>query len=155
MHLKHVTNYDDNLSHHKLLVNSYDTGPFTDFQTIECEALNDGLSIARHLPFTNMSMPYYVAILATYNGLICVGIQEYKSIHNDARVIDFSICFYIDLILWNPLTGEYKTLSKANAHKCCFADETSRRNCWTEFKFTGSGSTLDEERKFARDYELL
>nr|GEW91991.1 hypothetical protein [Tanacetum cinerariifolium] len=82
-------------------------------------ALDDGLSMARPFPFTKLSMAYYVAILATRNGLICVGTQEYD------LIVEYNIHFYNDLILWNPLTGEYKTLSKANAHKYCFASETS------------------------------
>ncbi|KAJ9555544.1 hypothetical protein OSB04_010158 [Centaurea solstitialis] len=96
MHYRHVTAN----GHPKVLVISAAT-PCT-FRTIDCEALRDGLTAARSLPFE--AKPKNMSIVASLDGLVCVGIK--KTRYDNVK--------YSDLILWNPLTGEYKTLSRAN-----------------------------------------
>ncbi|KAJ9555545.1 LOW QUALITY PROTEIN: hypothetical protein OSB04_010159 [Centaurea solstitialis] len=86
--------------HPRLLVISKTT-PCT-FRTIDCEALRDGLTAARSLPFE--AEPQNMSIVASLDGLVCVGIKKTRYEYEK----------YSDLILWNPSTGEYKTLSRAN-----------------------------------------
>ncbi|KAJ9557970.1 hypothetical protein OSB04_012584 [Centaurea solstitialis] len=101
MHCRHVTA----IGHHKLLVISTTT-PCT-FCTIDCEALENGLTATRSLPFE--AKPENMSIVASLDGLVCVGIKKTRY---DAE--------YSDLILWNPLTTEYKTLSRTNTDKECY-----------------------------------
>ncbi|KAI3524507.1 hypothetical protein L1887_03165 [Cichorium endivia] len=106
MHLHHVTN-DDQQNHHKILVLSKTTP--CKFHTIDCESPEDGVSVGRPLPFevspTNMS------VVTSFNGLVCVCIT--KRSYDDK---------YSNLILWNPLTGDYKRLPKSNSPKECYED---------------------------------
>lgn len=93
MHFRHI-------NPNKLLLLSTTT-PRT-YRTIDCEAPEDGLTAIRSLPLdaTNMS------IETLLHGLVCVGLKKCR--------YDFE---YSDLVLWNPLTDEYKILSKGNSHK--------------------------------------
>ncbi|GJR83241.1 putative F-box domain-containing protein [Tanacetum coccineum] len=96
---------DEHQKHHKLVVISR-TEDCT-FNTIDCEAPHNGLTPSRPIPFN--ANPRDIEILTSFHGLVCVGIvgPECDDI-------------YTDLILWNPLTAEYKTLSRANSHRDCY-----------------------------------
>lgn len=108
IHLHHVTN-NDCQNHHKLLLISDTTTTYPYYSSLDCEAPENGLTPSRSFPFkvdlTNMR------ILSSCNGLICVRIIKGKHPRK-----------FFDLILWNPLTGDYKTLSKANSLIECFDD---------------------------------
>ncbi|XP_024961208.1 F-box/kelch-repeat protein At3g06240-like [Cynara cardunculus var. scolymus] len=99
MHLHHVNNQN----HHKLLVVST-TNPCKYFQTIDCETPELGLSAIRSLPFEANSKE--MLVISSLNGLVCVSIDSL--LHGSLR--------YSDIILWNPLTGDYKMLSKDNSN---------------------------------------
>ncbi|KAJ9542055.1 hypothetical protein OSB04_028561 [Centaurea solstitialis] len=101
MHLHHVNNQN----HHKQLVFST-TKPCKYFRTIDCETPEVGLSANRSLPFKANCEE--MSIIASLNGLVCIGIDPLHT------------CRYSDIILWNPLTGGYKTLSKDNSRFNCF-----------------------------------
>ncbi|XP_035836627.1 F-box/kelch-repeat protein At3g06240-like [Helianthus annuus] len=105
MHLHHQ-------NRHKLLFipNTTSSSSCT-FRTIDCESPEDGLTTPRCLPF-KVDSPRNVSIITSFNGLVCVGIIE----HDDNVEEEY----YSDLVLWNPLTGEYRILSKTNAHKECY-----------------------------------
>ncbi|GJR92254.1 F-box/kelch-repeat protein-like protein [Tanacetum coccineum] len=101
------------IDHHqynlKLLVLSK-TEKSLEFATIDCEAppSDKGLTPTRRpLPPFEGITPYKIRILASFHGLVCLGIHERVS------------CVYSHLILWNPLTNEYKRLSKSYSHKEC------------------------------------
>ncbi|KAI3829013.1 hypothetical protein L1987_03126 [Smallanthus sonchifolius] len=81
------------------------------FCTIDCESPDDGLTAPRTLPFMAASLKT-ITFITSFNGLVCMGINYYMNI-------------YSDLLLWNPLTGHYKTLSKTNSHDECY--ETTGR----------------------------
>ncbi|CAI9289033.1 unnamed protein product [Lactuca saligna] len=107
LHLQHATN-DHHQNHHKLLIIPYDS-PCV-FNTIDCEAPEDGLTPSRLLPFDFDPSSEKMKLLTSFDGLICVGIAKLSC--GDE---------YSDLILWNPLTGDYKKLSKPdNSHKACY-----------------------------------
>ncbi|KAJ9542004.1 hypothetical protein OSB04_028510 [Centaurea solstitialis] len=100
MHLLHVNSQN----HLKQLVVPT-TKPCKYFQTIDCEAPEVGLSVNRSVPF---KADYdEMSIIASLNGLVCLGIDSFEP----PRVGRYS-----DIILWNPLTGDYKMLSKDNSH---------------------------------------
>ncbi|GJU39054.1 putative F-box protein [Tanacetum coccineum] len=105
MHIDHHQNNPKLL----LLLKTKTTFEFT---TIDCEAppRRKGLTPARHpLPqFGDTTNPHDIHILTSFHGLVCLGII--KKSHD----LGYS---YSDLILWNPLTNEYKMLSKSNFHK--------------------------------------
>ncbi|GJR44910.1 putative F-box domain-containing protein [Tanacetum coccineum] len=69
------------------------------FYTIDCESLPDNAPYSRPLPQFATHHPEYMKILTSFHGLVCLGIKK------NARA-DFEI------ILWNPVTTEYKRLSK-------------------------------------------
>ncbi|KAI3524210.1 hypothetical protein L1887_02862 [Cichorium endivia] len=126
MHLHQVTN-EHPQNHQKLLLFSAKTK--CAFHSIHCEALEDGLTASRFLPFVdNTSSSKYITILTSCNGLVCVGILASQS-------------EYSDMILWNPLTGEYKRLSYPHYYKECY-------------KVTGSASELYYSAS-DDDYKLL
>ncbi|XP_076901722.1 F-box protein ETP1-like [Bidens hawaiensis] len=102
MHLFHHQNQ------HKLLYKSNTT-----FSTVDCEAPEHGLTTPLRFPF-NLDIPdQTVSIITSFEGLVCVGVKD-KRIKNE----------YTSFILWNPLTGDYKTLSKAYACKECYETNT-------------------------------
>ena len=103
MHLEHVNNQN----YHKQLVVST-TKPWRYFRTINCETPEVGLFSNRSLPFKANSNE--ISIISSLNGLVCVGI-DYLQRHSHR---------YSDIILWNPLTGDHKTLSKDNFDDNCF-----------------------------------
>ncbi|GKA81105.1 putative F-box domain containing protein, partial [Tanacetum coccineum] len=96
---------DEYQNQHKLLVLT-ETIPCK-FSTIDCEAPENGLTPSRPLPFEGS--PGKIKILASSHGLICVGI-----------INNINGSEYSHLILWNPLTNEYKTLPKSNSHDECY-----------------------------------
>ncbi|KAJ0724575.1 putative F-box associated interaction domain, F-box-like domain superfamily [Helianthus annuus] len=102
MHLHHQ-------NRHKLLFKSYTTLSCT-FRTIDCEAPEDGLTPPRYLPF---KLARNMSVITSFNGMVCVGVP-----HNRMK------SEYSDLILWNPLTCDYKTLSKTNSCKECYQTNT-------------------------------
>ncbi|XP_023733977.1 putative F-box only protein 15 [Lactuca sativa] len=104
LHLHHVTN-DHHQNHHKLLVLST-TAP-CNLHTIDCESPESGLSRSRPIPFK--VCPENMTIMTSCNGLVCVGITKRK--YDDK---------YHNLILWNPLTDDYKKLSKSHSCKECY-----------------------------------
>ncbi|CAH1452106.1 unnamed protein product [Lactuca virosa] len=105
LQLHHVTN-DDHQNHLKLLLLSYTTP--CNFCTIDCETPKDGLTVSRPLPFEDGSR-MYISILASLHGLICIKRRRFINEVEDT-----------DLILWNPLTSDYKTLSTPSSDKQCF-----------------------------------
>ncbi|XP_024963697.1 F-box/kelch-repeat protein At3g06240-like [Cynara cardunculus var. scolymus] len=106
VHLHRVTTNGHHENSHKLLVLSTITP--CSFRTMDCETPEDDLTTARSFPFK--TSPENVMIIASLNGLVCVGIKKCR--YDDDE--------YSDLILWNPVTGDYKTLSKANSNKQCY-----------------------------------
>ncbi|XP_076956989.1 putative F-box protein At1g47790 [Bidens hawaiensis] len=108
MHQEHHQNS------HKLLFISNTTRPLT-FSSVDCEKLEDGFTSERHFPF-EVDCPQDMTIITSFNGLVCVGIKDKHSKYE---------LKYSRLILWNPPTGDYKTLSKTNAHEECY--KASRR----------------------------
>ncbi|KAI3815231.1 hypothetical protein L1987_14892 [Smallanthus sonchifolius] len=100
LHLQHI-NKDNHQNPNKLLL-STTTEPYK-FYTIDCEAPKDGLTTCPSLPFETKRKQ--IEVLTSFHGLVCVGMKD--TFHNE----------YSDLILWNPLTREYRTLSKGNHHK--------------------------------------
>lgn len=81
---------------HKLLIAFSTTRP-RKFSTIDLEAPQDGLTADRPLPFevSHGSM----VIIASVRGLVCL-----------CMINKCNEMKYYDIILWNPLTGEYKTV---------------------------------------------
>lgn len=78
------------------------------FGTFDCEAPGSGLVPSRFtLPFDAKAKG--IEFVASFHGLVCVGI-----------VMNHTNYEYSDLILWNPLTRDYKTLSKPNSHMSCY-----------------------------------
>nr|GEX45441.1 hypothetical protein [Tanacetum cinerariifolium] len=70
------------------------------FYTIDCELPPDNSPCSRPLPqFVAYRSPRHTSILTSFHGLVCVGIE--KNLRRD-----------FDIILWNPVTTEYKRLSK-------------------------------------------
>ncbi|KAI3524503.1 hypothetical protein L1887_03161 [Cichorium endivia] len=128
MHLHRVTN-DDHQNHHKLLVLS-NTTP-CNFHTIDCELPEDGPSASRPLPFKGN--PENIRIITSFNGLVCVGITKRSS---DDK--------YSDLMLWNPLTGDYKRLHRSNSCEECY-EVTPRASA-----FYGGENSGDLSAKFWR-----
>ncbi|CAH1449677.1 unnamed protein product [Lactuca virosa] len=85
------------------------------FSTIDCERPKDGFTAGRPFPF-KVGPSQCIRILTSVHGLVCVGIL--KSVPFNV----ISNAEYCDLILWNPATDEYKTLSKplAFSHNDCY-----------------------------------
>ncbi|XP_023765319.1 F-box/kelch-repeat protein At3g06240 [Lactuca sativa] len=123
MHLDHHQN------HHKLLLFS-DAKPCTHFRSVHCEALEDGFSDSRSLPFVASSSKN-ITILGSCNGLVCVGVTK------EGREDEY----YSFMMLWNPLTGEYKRMCGDYSDAKCY-------------KVTGSASELYYKAS-ADDYMVL
>nr|GEZ08116.1 hypothetical protein [Tanacetum cinerariifolium] len=107
----HVNDHQNNI---KLLV-FLKTEPF-EFTTIDCEAPSSDKVLTpthRPLPPFEDTTPNNIHILTSFHGLVCLGIIKDKC---DVR--------YSYIILWNPLTNEYKRLSK-----CIYPDEECN-NIW-------------------------
>ncbi|GJZ22242.1 putative F-box domain-containing protein [Tanacetum coccineum] len=78
------------------------------FGTFDCEAPDSGFVPSRfRRPFDAKGKS--IEFVTSFHGLVCVGI-----------VMNHTHDKYSDLILWNPLTRDYKTLSKTNSHKDCY-----------------------------------
>ncbi|CAH1412903.1 unnamed protein product [Lactuca virosa] len=98
----HITTDDDDhdQNHHKYPVLST-TKPYH-FRSIDCKSPKDSLKDVRRLPlktpYNDNCSPGNMSILTSLHGLLCVGTS--KGEHSQE---------YSDLILWNPLTGDYKT----------------------------------------------
>ncbi|GKA52629.1 hypothetical protein Tco_0745944, partial [Tanacetum coccineum] len=75
------------------------SGNAATFYTIDCKSPPDDAPCSRPLPQFAAHPPQYMYILTSFHGLVCLGV-----IKNVPR--DFEI------ILWNPVTTEYKRLSK-------------------------------------------
>lgn len=105
MHLNHVIN-DDHQNHQKLLFLP-NARPW-EFRTIDCETPKDGFTASRPLPF-KVGPRQKLSIVTSLHGMICVLLTKPRMLFE-----------YSDLILWNPVTGDYKTLSKAGSHKDCY-----------------------------------
>ncbi|GKA59868.1 F-box/kelch-repeat protein-like protein [Tanacetum coccineum] len=104
-HNRHVDDHKNNLK----LLSLFETKSSFEFATIDCEVprRRKGLTPTRRpLPQFGDTTPGDIDILTSFHGLVCLGIKKYKY---DAE--------YSGLILWNPLTNEYKRLSKYNSHK--------------------------------------
>nr|GEU41809.1 hypothetical protein [Tanacetum cinerariifolium] len=128
---------DDPKNNYKLLILSETktkTKTSFEFTTINCEAPPSvkGLTLARRpLPLFEGITPGSIFILASFHGLVCLGISS----------IDGYL--YSNLILWNPLTNEYKRLSKFNSHKEC-------NDIWSIYSYFGLYYNCCED-----DYKLL
>ncbi|GJR81054.1 reverse transcriptase domain-containing protein [Tanacetum coccineum] len=105
-----------------------------EFATIDCEEAppsdKDLTPTRRPLPPFEETTPYDIHILTSFHGLVCLGILK------DWRDVEYS-----DLILWNPLTNEYKRLSKSKYH---------HRDCITLYWKFGLYYSCCED-----DYKLL
>ncbi|KAJ9559108.1 hypothetical protein OSB04_013722 [Centaurea solstitialis] len=89
---------------HKLLIALSTTTPCK-FSTIDLEAPQDGPTPGRPLPF--QVEHERVEIFLCIRGLVCLRM--------------FNKCngrIYSDFVLWNPLTSEYKTVSRPNNKEC-------------------------------------
>ncbi|KAJ9554901.1 hypothetical protein OSB04_009515 [Centaurea solstitialis] len=95
IHLHHVTAVDRH-RHLKLLY--LHVQPCA-FRTIDCEARS--ISKYRRYPFPGSA----TVTASTVNGLVCMGIEQWTGKRRNRD--EFSDM----MVLWNPLTGEYKTLS--------------------------------------------
>ncbi|KAJ9555470.1 hypothetical protein OSB04_010084 [Centaurea solstitialis] len=93
-HLHRVTTIDRR-HHHEKVIFFHDKPP--NFQTIDCE--DGSLAKPRCFPFAGY------ALLVAFNSVNGLGIG----------INTRELC---DIILWNPLTGEYKTLSRPIDTKC-------------------------------------
>ncbi|KAI3524068.1 hypothetical protein L1887_02703 [Cichorium endivia] len=125
-HLHHLTN-NDHQNHHKLLVLSL---TYKYFYTIDCETPKDPSPATRSLPFEACYETF--SIVTSLHGMVCVGIT--KRSQDDAE--------YSHLILWNLLTGEYKTLSNTGSDKECYKK--------TESPFGLYYSSSDDDYKLLR-----
>ncbi|KAJ9536252.1 hypothetical protein OSB04_un000572 [Centaurea solstitialis] len=97
IHLHHATAAD---RREKLVFCTIGSTSPCNFLIIDCE---DGLvAQPRCCPFPGFAA---ATVTSSVNGLACMGIWK--------NAQEFS-----DLILWNPLTGEYKTLSRPVDRKC-------------------------------------
>ncbi|CAH1425673.1 unnamed protein product [Lactuca virosa] len=72
-----------------------------EYLTIDCETPKDGFTARRPFPF-KVGVGKKIFIITSLNGMVCVGIN--KPWPNETE--------YSDIILWNPVTGDHKTLSK-------------------------------------------
>nr|GEZ49022.1 hypothetical protein [Tanacetum cinerariifolium] len=79
-----------------------DTNVQKDVHVPYCEAPKIGLTALRPLPFDGAFQG--MKILSSFHGLLCIGVTN-----NGYE--------YIDIVLWNPVTAEYKILSKNNSQK--------------------------------------
>ncbi|KAI3496529.1 hypothetical protein L1887_38894 [Cichorium endivia] len=77
------------------------------FHTIDCERPKEGFSAGRPFPF-KVGPSQNIRILTSVHGLVCIGVKT-KPIRRGRY---FGWGKYSDLILWNPATGDHKTLSK-------------------------------------------
>ncbi|KAJ9539723.1 hypothetical protein OSB04_026229 [Centaurea solstitialis] len=89
---------------HKLLIALSTTTPCK-FSTIDLEAPQDGLTVGRPLPFEASHENLW--IIESLHGLVCL------CMNNKCNGREYS-----DIILWNPLTGEYKITSRPNYEEC-------------------------------------
>ncbi|CAI9285515.1 unnamed protein product [Lactuca saligna] len=106
IHLHHVTN-DDHQNHHKFLFFSSSINPKV-FHNLDCETPHqEGLPVSRSLPFEVGSA--VMMFITSFNGLVCVGINEGGNRYE-----------YSNMIIWNPCTGDYKTLFKPNSREECY-----------------------------------
>ncbi|KAI3711766.1 hypothetical protein L1987_70312 [Smallanthus sonchifolius] len=110
LHHHHVTT-NPHQNNHKLLLLSIPTQ--YNFFTIDCDAPDEGFTTLT-LPFEACD-PDNMSILASCNGMICIGMKKRS----------YAVDEYADLILWNPLTSEYKTLSKTNSNRECYEKSCS------------------------------
>lgn len=103
MHNRYLDRYQN---HDKLLVVSGASPRM--FATFDCEAPDSGLVPSRfRLPFDAEAKG--IEFVTSFHGLVCVGI-----------VMNHTHYEYSGLILWNPLTRDYKTLSKTNSVEDCY-----------------------------------
>nr|GEX61654.1 hypothetical protein [Tanacetum cinerariifolium] len=105
-------NIDDHENNLKLLV-LYKTKALFEFTTIDCEAApsDKGLTpTCLPLPQFGGTTPHDIHILTSFHGLVCLGIIKENG--------DIG---YSDLILWNPLTNEYKSCCEDD-YKLLFVD---------------------------------
>ncbi|XP_071721493.1 putative F-box protein At3g24700 [Rutidosis leptorrhynchoides] len=123
-HLNHITKHDHQ-NPNKILQLSEDG-----FQTIDCQSPEHGVGVTHNRPLPLTLQPTKVVILASCHGLVCVGVLNYGNSY-----------YFCDLILWNPLTGEIKTLPKTNYNEECYA------NCRPRFGLYYSS--------FDNDYKLI
>ncbi|KAI3495978.1 hypothetical protein L1887_38326 [Cichorium endivia] len=103
---------------HHLLTNKLGvlsaTRPYM-FCTIDRERPEHGFTASRPLPF-KVGPCESIRILTSVNGLLCVGITKTDPDNLQTMPINYS-----DLILWNPATGDHKTLSKPlSCYKDCY-----------------------------------
>ncbi|GKE42019.1 putative F-box domain-containing protein [Tanacetum coccineum] len=110
---KHIDHHQDNI---KLLLFSKTKTSSFEFTTIDCEAPptddKDFLTPARRpLPqFGDTTPPRDIRVLTCFHGLVCLGIITDPDLDFLDRNNDFE---YSDLILWNPVTNEYKRIGFA------------------------------------------
>ncbi|CAI9295658.1 unnamed protein product [Lactuca saligna] len=95
------------------------------FSSIDCERPKEGFSGDRPLPF-KVGPCQIVRILTSAHGLVCIGIANVRGRGRPRPHIDtikYSDSKYSDLILWNPATGDHKTLSEpfATFHQDCYS----------------------------------
>nr|XP_043626118.1 F-box protein At2g07140-like [Erigeron canadensis] len=100
LHNRHLTNGSVVQLRPKLLFLPREH-PWSGFRIMDCEAPGDGsISQVRYpLPFVPANT-YFIQALSSLHGLVCVCLHKKNQV--------------TDLVIWNPLTGESKTLSKTN-----------------------------------------
>ncbi|CAH1425675.1 unnamed protein product [Lactuca virosa] len=99
MHQLHVNSNPNDLNQKFFFLTS--ARPW-EYRTIDCETPKDGFTASRPFPF-QVEVGKKISIVTSLNGMVCVGIN--KPWPNDTE--------YSDLILWNPLTDDHKTLSNS------------------------------------------
>ncbi|KAL4590003.1 hypothetical protein LXL04_002920 [Taraxacum kok-saghyz] len=123
MHHHHVINGD--CQNHKLLF--LPTAQPWEFRTVDCETPQDGLTARRPFPF-EIGPGQKIKILTSLHGMVCVGIMKRRPNHNE----------YSHIILWNPMTIDYKILSKAGSPAARY-----RHYCFLTFELYFSSSEND------------
>ncbi|KAL4570975.1 hypothetical protein LXL04_017724 [Taraxacum kok-saghyz] len=103
---RHRVICNDHQFHQKILFLP-DAQPW-EFRTINCETPKDGFTASRPLPF-KVGADRKVSVMTSLHGMVSVGVTKPGTFDD-----------YSDLILWNPVTGDYKTLSKVGSHNDCY-----------------------------------
>ncbi|GJR23765.1 hypothetical protein Tco_0972292 [Tanacetum coccineum] len=91
------------------------------FYTIDCESPPDNAPCSRPLPQLAARPPQYMRymrILTSYHGLVCLRIEKNVPERKNNVPTEF------DIIMWNPVTTEYKRLSRPSNpdHMECYID---------------------------------
>ncbi|GJW95275.1 hypothetical protein Tco_0174947 [Tanacetum coccineum] len=94
----------------------------TTFYTIDCESPTDNAPCSRPLPQFAAPPPQYMRILTSFHGLVCLCFEKNVPERKNNVPTEF------DIIMWNPVTTEYKRLSRPSNpdHMECYIDSGYR-----------------------------